>query len=192
MRQSDEVINGLVEVTNGLVEVTNGLRADVARLDGRVDDMARGMTRMNSRIGNGAGDKYERRMIRRFAPILRRELNANVVEVLHEAVGEGRSKLMELTEAAELGGRISGVDGDDLEDVDLAALLDVAGGARCAAAEISITADQGDISRAVKRATTLGAVTGEKGLALVICADMSESNRRLAAARGVVVITRGE
>ena len=51
-----------------------------------------------------------------------------------------------------------------LEDVDLAALLDVAGGARCAAAEISITADQGDIARAVKRAATLGVVAGERGL----------------------------
>lgn len=199
MRQSDAAISGLVEVTNGLVEVTgglveatNGLRAEVARLDGRVDEMARGMVRMGSRIGNAAGDKYGRRMIRRFAPILRRELGARVVEVWHEATGEGRSKLMGLTEAAEREGRVSEADGDDLEDVDLAALVDLPGGSGSVAAEISITGDQADVARAAKRAATLGVVTGATGLGLVICADMSDANRRLADLRGVLVITRRE
>lgn len=147
---------------------------------------------MSSRVGNVSREKYERRIIRRFAPILRRELDATVVEILHKTTGEGHSRLMDLTEAAEADRRISEADGDDLEDADVAALLDTPDGPRCIAAEISITADQADIARAAKRAATLGAVTGEPTLALVICSDMTESNRRLANSRRVAVITRPE
>ena len=147
---------------------------------------------MGSRLGNIVGNGYEREVLRRFAPTMRRELNAAVVEVLHRTTDDGPSRLMELTEAAESDNRISPSDGADLEYTDLAALLDTPGGPRCLAAEISITADQADIARAAKRAATLQAITGQTPLALVICSEMSESNRRLADSRGILVITRPE
>ncbi len=201
-QENNELVNRrLTVLEDAVAELKNivaELKNTVAELKNTVTELAKiteqlnaRVNRIDSRMGNFEGDRYERKVTQRISAILRRRLHWTVSEILHRSTDPEPTKLMALTQEAEMSNRAGVPDCEDLEHVDFAAKMAAAGDAEpdYLVAEISIRADQSDIARASNRAAILQAITGSETQGIVICADISEDNRNLAHARCIPVIT---
>ncbi len=187
-QENNELVNRRLTVLEDAVAELKNIVTELAKI---TEQLNARLNRIDSRMGNFEGDRYERKVTQRISAILRRQLHWNVSEILHRSADPEPTKLMALTQEAELSKRAGVPDCEDLEHVDFAAKMAAAGDTEPAylIAEISIRADQSDIARASNRAAILQAITGGETQGIVICADISEDNRNLAHARCIPVIT---
>ena len=187
-QENNELVNRRLTVLEDAVAELKNIVTELAKI---TEQLNARVNRIDSRMGNFEGDRYERKVTQRISAILRRQLHWTVSEILHRSAYPEPTKLMALTQEAEMSHRAGVPDCEDLEHVDFAAKMAAAGDTEPAylIAEISIRADQSDIARASNRAAILQAITGGETQGIVICADISEDNRNLAHTRCIPVIT---
>ena len=145
-------------------------------------------------VGNMRGTWYEIRLGRNVDTIVGPRLGMRNVRVLKGALTGNNIAYQDLMDAAEDRGDVTVEERMDLDDIDFI----LQGRSRLdrstvyAALEVSITAGDSDISRAVARAGVLARATGETALPVIVSANIDDTRRQLAEERNVTVITYSE
>ena len=152
------------------------IKADINRIDGRLD--------------NGFGANYETKVNANIGSIAGAALGLRRVQVLKSVSVPRDQNLSQLVDQAEDEGRISDAENDALWLLDL-----IFTGRRRTdhesvyiAAEVSITAGDGDVSRACDRAAILNTVLDADVVPALITARIDPERTQLAKATGVTVM----
>jgi len=172
------------------------LAALVARTDGIVEEMgvvSRTLNETNSRVGNLAGSRYERRVARSIRGRMRRSIGLAQAQVLHRDWGETDDALLALLDDADDSGAISLEEREDLLDADIIAAGKGATGADAyAVVEISITVSSADVGRAARRARTLARATGDECSAIVVGSEIPPAEQERAQRSAVAIVAIAE
>lgn len=181
-----------------IVEIKETLVALVARTDAIVEEMgtmSRTLTETNSRVGNLAGTRYERRVARIILRRPSRSIGLSPAQVLHTDWGEtdwGETDAEFLILLRDVDA-ISDDEYDDLMDADIIIGGQNAAGRRAyAVVEISITVSSADVNRAARRASTLARATGDGCSAIVVGSEIPSAEQARATRASVVTISVAE
>ena len=159
------------------------------RMDGRLDRMDGRLDRMDGRMDNGFGINYELKVERNIASYAGQNLGLRNVRTLHGNQGRAPSLISQSEQRAE-DGRISWDEHDQLWLADLI----FSGTTRKeaanvnAVAEVSITAGDEDIERALERARILALVIQSPATPVVITSQIDPARAAAAHQRGVTII----
>ena len=118
-------------------------------------DFTQRMDRMISSLKRLAGEDYESHVCNYAERFLRRQLGINATVW---ATQRNKDALTSLLDAAEMEGRLSAAEVDDLDEADLILVSHAPEGH--VVVEISITIRQSDVDRAVSRSALLAKATG--------------------------------
>ena len=164
------------------------------RMDERFDRMDHRMDRMEGRMDNGFGTNYEVKIERNIPSHAGQHLGMRGVRVLRGTMTGRDTELAEQVERAADEGVITWEEHDQLLLVDLifTGRSRTDGTTILAAAEVSITAGNFDVDRAVKRARMLEIVTGQPVVPVVISANVDDERAAMALDRGVTIIRSPE
>ena len=146
--------------------------------------------RIDGRLDNGFGMNYQSKVEKNIRAIAGHHLNLRRTRIIRSNFADYIPDFQHIIETAEEDGRISLEQGNQLWQLDLAfSGRDRGDGSTIyVAAELSITIDSHDISRASTRASLLTDILGEKVTPVVIGAHIDESLKTLANANNVTVI----
>ena len=185
-----EQVNRLQETVDGLVRDmadlkhnvetltgrVDGLTDNVGTLTGRVDTITDRVDTISGTVSRLAGEDYESHVCSYADRFLRRQLGINATVW---ATQRNKEALKLLLNAAELDGRLSPAEVDDLDEADLIMVSDAPDGH--VISEISVTIQQRDVDRAISRAALLAKATGTDVVAIVAGATEEDGlNRRKA------------
>ena len=148
----------------------------------RLDRLEAAVARLEGRFSNFEGNDYERRIRNRLLHRATRRFNLNQPIL---AMVQDRQSAPELNSAihrAIQSGVITEDDSDDLHEADII-IRDEDN--RYLLAEVSITADETDLVRAVRRARLLAAAANAEVTPVLVSSNVPEWQRALADARGV-------
>ena len=161
------------------------------RVDERFDRMDR---RMEGRMDNGFGTNYEVKIERNIPSHAGQHLGMRGVRVLRGTMIGRDTELADQVERAADEGVITWEEHDQLLLVDLifTGRSRTDGTTILAAAEVSITAGNLDVDRAVKRARILEIVTGQPVVPVVISANVDDERAAMALDQGVTIIRSPE
>ena len=164
------------------------------RMDERFDRMDRRMDRMEGRMDNGFGTNYEVKIERNIPSHAGQHLGMRGVRVLRGTMIGRDTELADQVERAADEGVITWEEHDQLLLVDLifTGRSRTDGTTILAAAEVSITAGNLDVDRAVKRARILEIVTGQPVVPVVISANVDDERAAMALDQGVTIIRSPE
>ena len=164
------------------------------RVDERFDRMDRRMDRMEGRMDNGFGTNYEVKIERNIPSHAGQHLGMRGVRVLRGTMIGRDTELADQVERAADEGVITWEEHDQLLLVDLifTGRSRTDGTTILAAAEVSITAGNLDVDRAVKRARILEIVTGQPVVPVVISANVDDERAAMALDQGVTIIRSPE
>ena len=164
------------------------------RMDERFDRMDRRMDRMEGRMDNGFGTNYEVKIERNIPSHAGQHLGMRGVRVLRGTMIGRDTELADQVERAADEGVITWDEHDQLLLVDLifTGRSRTDGTTILAAAEVSITAGNLDVDRAVKRARILEIVTGQPVVPVVISANVDDERAAMALDQGVTIIRSPE
>ena len=164
------------------------------RMDERFDRMDHRMDRMEGRMDNGFGTNYEVKIERNIPSHAGQHLGMRGVRVLRGTMTGRDTELAEQVERAADEGVITWEEHDQLLLVDLifTGRSRTDGTTILAAAEVSITAGNFDVDRAVKRARMLEIVTGQPVVPVVISANVDDERAAMALDQGVTIIRSPE
>ena len=164
------------------------------RVDERFDRMDRRMDRMEGRMDNGFGTNYEVKIERNIPSHAGQHLGMRGVRVLRGTMIGRDTELADQVERAADEGVITWDEHDQLLLVDLifTGRSRTDGTTILAAAEVSITAGNLDVDRAVKRARILEIVTGQPVVPVVISANVDDERAAMALDQGVTIIRSPE
>jgi hypothetical protein len=164
------------------------------RMDERFDRMDHRMDRMEGRMDNGFGTNYEVKIERNIPSHAGQHLGMRGVRVLRGTMTGRDTELAEQVERAADEGVITWEEHDQLLLVDLifTGRSRTDGTTILAAAEVSITAGNFDVDRAVKRARMLEIVTGQPVVPVVISANVDDERAAMALDLGVTIIRSPE
>ncbi len=152
----------------------------------RTDAMSRTINETNSRVGNLAGTRYERRVARIIFRRPSRTIGLSQPQVLHTDWGETDTAFLALLSDADT---ITDDEYGDLLDSDIIlAGQNAAGQNSYAVVEVGITVSSNDINRAARRARTLTTATSTQCSAIVVGSEIPEAELERAARAGVAVI----
>ena len=167
------------------------LRSDVAELrEGQADHTARlerlevGQRSMQGDLNRLKGRDYERRVTRLAMSLAAHYLGAPDPQVVWSETHQDNTELSRLLRAAAKAGRITVDEAMMVENADIV-LSDGAGG--YCLAEVSITLDDSDITRARRRADLLAQAVNAPAQAFVIGTQILDTSRDAAAAHQVAV-----
>ena len=164
---------GQAELRSGQEE----LRSDVAELKA-------GQRTMQGNIARMIGKEYERTVTRQAIALAGDFLGAPDPQIIWAQTNQDNTELYRLLRAAVKAGRISANESSMIRGADIV-LSDGAGG--YCLAEVSITLDDSDITRARRRADLLAQAVAAQAQAFVIGTQILDTSRDLAAAQRVTV-----
>ena len=168
----------LKENVGGLSERVDGVAENVDTLTGRVDTLTGRVGTMSGTVSRMAGEDYESHVCNYAERFLRRQLGINATVW---ATQRNKDALTNLLNTAEMEGRLSPDEVDELDQTDLILMSDTPDGH--VVVEISITIQQSDVDRAISRAGLLAKATGRDTRAIVAgTAEEAGLNRREAQA----------
>ena len=176
-------VSGLKEGQTRLERDVSGLKEGQARLE-------RGQQRMGGELSNLTGSQYQRHVTKISYRLVRREMGIHDARLLHADRDFGERKAIEISDAAEVAGRITAAESDEviLSDIILTG-VDEANRQVQVLLEVSLTVQQHDIERAEARARILEKATGIRTLAGVVGETIPEEERTRAHGRGVTCFT---
>ena len=158
-----------------------------ARFDALTDALAQTnahLSTLSGHVANISGSRYEQRAARLASRHIRRRLQFSKATVSHKAWQPGAI----IDDAAD-SDRITDAEADQLSRVDLLISgLDQHGQPAHVAAEISVTIQERDVTRAAQRARILRRVIGQATVAAVIGADIADDARQSAQRQEVTYI----
>ena len=183
----DGEIAGIKDEIANIKEQLTALWVRTDALIARLDEMSRTLTAIDSRLGNIAGTRYERRVARR---IRRRPSRTAIglaqVQQLHTDWGETDAALLTLLGDTDA---ISDDEYEDLLDADIILAGQNAAGQRAyAVIEIGITVSSADVNRAARRARALASAAGAPCNAVVVGSEIPDAERQRAARTEVAII----
>ena len=158
-----ESVNRLEVGQSELREGQNQLREGQNELREEVREMRQDLHRFGGRLSNLTGDNYENHVAEYIHRILRRSMNLHVKVF---STQRDKTSLTKLLDQAESQGIIDTEATDELDQTDL--VLTVINSTNYLLAEISITVQQDDVSRAIRRAELLAQATGQNVTPMVI------------------------
>ena len=169
-------------------------KASVDERFDRVDERFDRMDRMEGRMDNGFGTNYEVKIERNIPSHAGQHLGMRGVRVLRGTMIGRDTELADQVERAADEGVITWEEHDQLLLVDLifTGRSRTDGTTILAAAEVSITAGNLDVDRAVKRARILEIVTGQPVVPVVISANVDDERAAMALDQGVTIIRSPE
>ena len=150
--------------------------------------MSRMLNETNSRVGNLAGTRYERRVARIILRRPSRSIGLSPVQMLHTDWGETDADFLVLLRDAD---SISDDEYEDVLDSDIILVgQNSTGQSAYAAVEISITVSSADVNRAARRARTLARATGDGCSAIVVGSEIppAEQEREQRSTVAIVAI----
>ncbi len=158
-------------------------------VDSRLDRMDGRLDRMDGRMDNGFGINYELKVERNIASYAGQNLGLRNVRTLHGNQGRAPSLISQSEQRAE-DGRISWDEHDQLWLADLIFSGTTRNEAADvnAVAEVSITAGDEDIERALERARILALVIQSPATPVVITSQIDPARAEAAHQRGVTII----
>ena len=169
------------------------LAALVARTDGIVEEMgamSRTLNETNSRVGNLAGTRYERRVARIILRRPSRSIGLSPVQMLHTDWGETDADFLVLLREAD---SISDDEYEDVLDSDIILVgQNSAGQSAYAVVEISITVSSTDVNRAARRARALARATGDGCSAIVVGSEIPPAEQERAQRSAVAIVAIAE
>ena len=158
-----------------------------ARFDALTDALAQTnahLSTLSGHVANISGSRYEQHAARLASRHIRRRLQFSKATVSHKAWQPGAI----IDDAAD-SDRITDAEADQLSRVDLLiGGLDQHGQPAHVAAEISVTIQERDVTRAAQRARILRRVIGQTTVAAVIGADIADDARQSAQRQEVTYI----
>lgn len=162
----------LTQRVNDFVQATN---ENFGSVYGRLD-------RLEGRFSNFEGSDYERKIRNRllFRATLRFGLNQPILAMVQDR--QSAPELNSIIHRAIQSGAIAEDEATDIYNADII-IKDEDN--RYLLAEVSITADETDLSRAVQRAGLLAGVANATVIPALVASNVPESQRALADARGV-------
>ncbi len=172
----------LAELTgrvNDFVQVTN---ENFRLVYERLDRLEATLARLEGRFSNFEGNDYERRIRNRLLhrTTLRFNLNRPILAMVQDR--QSAPELNSIIHIAIQSGAITVDDSDDLHEADIIIRDE---GNRYLLAEVSITADETDLVRAVRRAGLLATAANATVIPALVSSNVPESQRALADAHGV-------
>ena len=180
-----------------LTEDVSELKEGQARLEERQDRLEdgqarleRGQQRMGGQLSNLIGSQYQRHVTEIGYRLVRREWGIHDVRILHADLFFGARMADQISDDAEVEGRITPAESDELilSDIILAG-VDEANRQVQVLLEVSLTVQQHDVERAEARARILEKATGIRTLAGVVGETIPEEERTRAQGRGVACFT---
>ncbi len=173
-----------------IASIKEMLAALVARTDAIVEDisaMSRTLTETNSRVGNLAGTRYERRIARIICRRPSRTIGLTQPQLLHTDWGETDTALLTLLSDADT------ITDDEYEDLLASDIIlagqNAAGQNAYAVVEIGITVSSIDVNRAARRARALAGATGAACTAIVVGSEIPDAERERATGAEVSIIS---
>lgn len=160
------------------------LRAGQAELKAGQDVLRANQISMQGDIARLNGRDYERNVIRSSLFLAENDLGCPNPQIIWSETGQNNSELSSLLAVAVAAGRISRNEAAVVSRADIV-LRDGAGG--YCLAEVSITLDDSDITRARRRADLLAQAAGAPAQAFVIGTQILDTSRAVAAAHNVTV-----
>ena len=160
------------------------LRSDVEELKAGQAELKAGQRTMQGNIARMIGKEYERTVTRQAIALAGDFLGAPDPQIIWAQTNQDNTELYRLLRAAVKAGRISANESSMIRGADLV-LSDGAGG--YCLAEVSITLDDSDITRARRRADLLAQAVAAPAQAFVIGTQILDTSRDLAAAQQVTV-----
>ena len=172
----------LAELTgrvNDFVQTTN---ENFSLVYERLDRLEATLSRLEGRVSNFEGNDYERRIRNRllFRATLRFDLNQPILAMVQEL-----QSIPELNSIMHRAIQSGAITEDDAADIHNADIIIKDEDNRYLLAEVSITADETDLVRAVRRAGLLAGVANATVIPALVASNVPESQRALADARGV-------
>ena len=152
------------------------LKTDVAELKTDVTELKQNQISMSGQIANLMGHDYESRAIEGVRRLIRRDLGMEQATLLYASKQNSTLEFEnEILLPAIREGRITRQQADQLEETDcIVRCEDADGRVICAVAEISVTVQDRDRTRAAERAEIFNLATGLDTLSYVIGQDQEE------------------
>ena len=186
----DGEIASIKESLAVLVARTDQLAARTDEVVDRLDAMSRTLNETNSRVGNLAGTRYERRVARIILRRPSRSIGLSPVQMLHTDWGETDADFLVLLRDAD---SISDDEYEDVLDSDIILVgQNSAGQSAYAVVEISITVSSADVNRAARRARTLARATGDGCSAIVVGSEIPPAEQERAQRSAVAIVAIAE
>ena len=182
-----ELRSGQEELRSDVAELKSGqaeLREGQAQHTARLDRLESGQRSMQGDLNRLKGRDYERRVTRLAMSLAAHYLGAPDPQVVWSETNQDNTELSRLLRAAAKAGRITIDEAMMVENADIV-LSDGAGG--YCLAEVSITLDDSDITRARRRADLLAQAVNAPAQAFVIGTQILDTSRDAAAAHQVAV-----
>ena len=182
-------VNRLQEGQDRLETRMDNLETRMGNLEAGQEELKSRMDRMAGRLGAIFGSDYETRSLRVAPRKLRQVMGIRNATLILAARQIPLNDIFPILEQAITSGRISEAEADDLEALDLAfAGEDPSGNTIQAAIEASVTVDQEDTRRSVRRAGILERATGTPTKPAIIGDTISPEDRTHADTLGVTFI----
>ncbi len=172
-------VNDLTQQVNDFVQTTN---ENFSLVYERLDRLEATLSRLEGRVSNFEGNDYERRIRNRllFRATLRFNLNQPILAMVQDV-----QSIPELNSIIHRAIQSGAITEDDAADIHNADIIIKDEDNRYLLAEVSITADETDLVRAVRRAGLLAGVANATVIPALVASNVPESQRALADARGV-------
>lgn len=172
-------VSDLTQQVNDFVQATN---ENFSLVYERLDRLEATLARLEGRFSNFEGNDYERRVRNRllFRATLRFNLNQPILAMVQD-----RQSAPELNSIIHRAIQSGAITEDDATDIYNADIIIKDEDNRYLLAEVSITADETDLSRAVRRSELLAGVANATVIPALVASNVPESQRALADARGV-------
>ena len=186
----DGEIASIKESLAVLVDRTDQLAVRTDEVVDRLDAMSRTLNETNSRVGNLAGTRYERRVARIILRRPSRSIGLSPVQMLHTDWGETDADFLVLLRDAD---SISDDEYEDVLDSDIILVgQNSAGQSAYAVVEISITVSSADVNRTARRARTLARATGDGCSAIVVGSEIPPAEQERAQRSAVAIVAIAE
>jgi hypothetical protein len=165
------------------------LKAGQIRLETRVDGIATDLARMGGHVSRLVGADYEGYVASMARRAVRRELGVLDARPLSQPSPRDNTRLADLTADATQNGAITDPQGDDLERADMVLTGNNSeGNPVYVLAEISVTVQDDDVTRAKRRAAILQQASGIETIPATIGAAISTEGAQSAATENVAFI----
>ena len=172
-------VDDLTQRVDDFVQATN---ENFRLVNERLDRLEATVARLEGRFNNYEGNDYERRIRNRllFRATLRFNLNQPILAMVQDR--QNASELNSVIHRAIQSGAVTEEDATDLHEADII-IKDEDN--RYLLAEVSITADETDLTRATRRARILATAADATVIPVLVASNVPESQRALADARSV-------
>ena len=191
-RDVAELKTDVTELKADVVELKSGQARLETRMDGletKVDGLATDMARVRGHVGRLVGADYEGYVASMARRAVRRELGVLDARPLSQPSPRDNTRLADLTADATQNGAITDPQGDDLERADMVLTGNNSeGNPVYVLAEISVTVQDDDVTRAKRRAAILQQASGIETIPATIGAAISTEGAQSAATENVAFI----